>query len=217
MSEAAGTRGGLSAPFARCQGVASPGSPKPLSSAVCRWPGLSGDSPSRGCQGLGRAGSSLTPLPSLQRAGLGGGGAGAAVQHQWLTERGQGLRAFPGPRAVRREPGWRAGRTAPRSSLPGVGERVPGPVSPQHCRRLPRGARSMCCVPEPSCLLVAPGHRSFPWDSPKVFPAGVIPTSVGHQGLSLGLGFISPHAGFGLYFLPCAPLSLSGDWVRGWG
>ncbi|XP_054659115.1 small integral membrane protein 35 [Grus americana] len=73
------------------------------------------------------AGSLLMSLLSLQRAGVGGGGAGAAtIQHQWLAKRGgEQLCAFPQRRAVRQELGWRAGRTSPCSSLPGDGPAAP--------------------------------------------------------------------------------------------
>ena len=78
--------------------------------------------------------------------------------------------------------------------------------------------RQGCCAPEPLCLLIAPGHHSFPWDTPKAFSAKVLPMPVGHQGLSLGSGFIPhPHADFGLHFLPCALLSSAWDWACGSG
>jgi len=95
-------------------------------------PGCLGTAPTpRAVRGWGGTGSLPTALPSPQQAGVGGGGAGAAVQHQRLAERGgQRLRALPQPGVVRREPGWRAGRTSAAPPCPAVGEWVPGSVCP---------------------------------------------------------------------------------------
>lgn len=99
------------------------------------------------------------------------------------------------------------GHPSPCSSSPGDG--VPGHTAGAvGVSAGSLGTGGGCCVPEPECLLIAPAHRSFPWDSPKVFPAKFLPMPVGHQGLSLGSRFISPYAGFGLHFLSCALLSL---------
>lgn len=190
---------GLCAPFAWCRGVANPHQYlNPLSSAVCRCcPSGTDALGSPGCPGTvptlwagGGTGSSLTSLPSLQRAGVSGGGAGATVQHQRLAEQDrEQLCAFPGPRAMRREPGWHAGRTSPCLVMD---ERVPklmyipkrSPPQQQRCAAAPRclgaaGAWGSCSS---GCLCREPRR----WAGVPCPRASMLPCSPWSLQLSLG-------------------------------